>query len=205
MGNTLFNEKNCRFGELDWDIQPDRIALICLDIWHADIHQDMSKRDDSIVHEKIVPLLSVCRKYGLRVIHAPSAAIAQRHPNWVKLTSGFEKTDEESPKSSWPPMEYKMCTGPYRQYAVPEYQHRLNIAQLMDKEGNFHALVRPEGDEAVIATGEELHLLCAREKILFLRGHMELLTCMRRDINAFSCAIAPMAWKHMKHLPHNFP
>jgi hypothetical protein len=165
---TGFNEKQCRYGEVRWDIDINRIALVCLDIWNMDLHQDMAARDDAVTRKKIVPLVNACRQRGLQIIHAPSPPIAHRHPNWVDLVKKHEVPRAEYKNSPvWPPAEFRAGNGPYRQYVMPRKDDMLKAWKLLDQ-ADFHELVQPVGDEPVIATGEELHRLCVQRKILFL-------------------------------------
>lgn len=127
-----------------------------------DVHEDMHERDDKITREKIVPLVTACRENGMRIIHAPAPPIARRHPNW---TGPAEEPVAEQP--DWPPPEFIQRRGPYAAFASPEDPLKFAAWKLLDG-AEFHELVRPVGNEAVVATGEELHHLCAKEGILFL-------------------------------------
>ena len=165
-------EKNCHYNTVDWQIPLDNIALICLDIWNLDVHQDMQERDNRITRERIVPLVAACRKSGLQLIHAPAPPIARRHPNWVDLVQDKPHPTEYPDSPEWPPREFKNKTGEYTQYAFPEESIKLKSWEYLEG-ADFHDLVKPEKDEPVIATGEELHRLCAQKGILFLlfAGH----------------------------------
>ncbi len=156
-------EKNCQFAFLDWEMPLAEAALICLDIWDRDIQADMHERDDRITRERIACLLSACRANGLQVIHAPAPPIARRSPNWVRLD-----VEEQQPRApSWPPPEFLSRTGPYARYAPPPEPQAAADKDLLDST-EFHPLARPVGDEAVVATGGELHRLCAARGVLHL-------------------------------------
>ena len=161
------NEKDCRHAELDWQLPLNRTALVCLDIWNTDLHRDMQERDDRVTREKIVPLVKACRARGLRLVHAPAPPIARRHPNWVDLLKDETSRTEFPDSPDWPPADFHKKTGDFASYAQPEEPDMKKAWQMLEK-ADFHVLVKPEGDEPVIATGEELHRLCAREGILFL-------------------------------------
>ena len=160
-------EKNCQFAFLDWQMPLDEAALICLDVWDRDIQADMHKRDDRITRMRIVPLVAACRRHGLQVIHAPAPPIAEASPNWVRLDGDEERPMEKPRSPDWPPPEFRSRTGPYARYALPREAQAAADKKLLDN-ADFHKLVRPVGDEAVVATGEELHRLCAQRGVLHL-------------------------------------
>ena len=55
-------------------ILPSKTAIILIDLWDKDaIHP--------LVNNKIIPLLKLAREEGITVIHAPSQAYDQMHPN----------------------------------------------------------------------------------------------------------------------------
>ena len=160
-------EKNCQFAFLDWQVPLAEAALICLDIWDRDIQADMHERDDRITRARIMPLVSACRRHGLQVIHAPAPPIAERSRNWVRLVSDEERAKEQPQPAPWPPLQFRSRTGPYARYALPREPQAAADRKLLNN-AEFHKLVRPVGGEAVVATGEELHRLCAQRGVLHL-------------------------------------
>lgn len=160
-------EKKCYYANIDWPIPLNRAALICLDIWNMDLHLDMRERDDRITLEKIVPLVAACRKHGLQIIHAPAPLIAQRHPNWVDLVKDGPQSSEHHGLPEWPPADFKNSKGEYTRYAFPGESLMLKSWKILN-DADFHEMVRPEKEEPVIASGEELHRLCTKKGILFL-------------------------------------
>ena len=161
-------EQNHRYVHLDWDLPLSETALICLDIWNYDLREDMREIDDRITRERIVPVVAAARQHGLQIIHAPAPQVAQKSPNWVKLIPESEKPQEAWPNSpDWPPREFRHKSGQYEKYARPEPWCRAQDIE-ESRQLDFHDLVRPEGDEAVILTGEELHRLCHQRGILHL-------------------------------------
>lgn len=161
-------EKDAYHAYTDWRIPLDQVALVCLDIWNMDIHQDMRERDDRITRERIVPLVKAARESGLRIIHAPSPPVARRHANWIQLEQDAPRRESSGDSPDWPPRSFREKTGEYARYASPERENMLLSWKFLDDYCDFHDLVRPESDEPVIATGEELHRLCAEKGILFL-------------------------------------
>ena len=159
-------EKNLQYARVARQLPMDQTALIALDIWDRDLLADMRKRDDKITRERIVPVIRACRKAGLQIIHAPTMGIAMRSDNWVNLLKGETPPDRPYPKWKntplWPPSESLSAFYPPR-------DPRLDAAVKQElEETRFHEWVKPEGDEAVIGNGEELHRLCAQRKILHL-------------------------------------
>ncbi len=162
-------EENFRHKELDWRIPLSQAALVSLDVWNYHFARDTLERIEDITVNRIAPLVAACRAAGLQVIHAPGPPLARNHPNWVGLVPEDEKPQRQWPNSpAWPPPEFVQKTGEYAQYARPHEpqeaernEHRANLR-------GFHPAVLPEGDEAVVETGEELHRLCAQRGVLFL-------------------------------------
>ncbi len=160
-------EKNFRHARLDWDMPLHEAALICLDIWDRDLPPDMRRRDDRITRERIVPVVEAARDNGLQVIHAPATPIAEKHPNWVNLLRDSRPQAEWPDSPAWPPAEFRGKRGPYEKYARP-FEPQAAESREFFEDVDFHELVSPVGDEAVILTGEELHRLCAQRGILHL-------------------------------------
>ncbi len=154
--------------ETDWRIPLNQVALVCLDIWNMDLHQDMHERDDRITRERISPLIKAARAQGLQIIHAPGPHIARRHANWLNLEKDKSSGAESNDTPNWPPPTFLKKTGEYVQYASPEVPNMLRSWDILRDNAGFHDLVQPVADEPVIATGEELHRLCAEKGILFL-------------------------------------
>ncbi|MGE0760175.1 MAG: hypothetical protein AB7O38_24395, partial [Pirellulaceae bacterium] len=70
-------------------------------------------------------------------------------------------------RSSWPPAEFRGKSGPYQAYRRPAEPREPELREL--RAGlKIHPLVQPQGDEPVVATGEELHRYCEQERVLFL-------------------------------------
>ena len=160
------NEKNLQYAHVTRQLPMDQTALIALDIWDRDLLADMRRRDDEVTRERIVPVIRSCRKAGLQIIHAPTMEIATRSGNWLNLLGGETPPARPYPKWEnspiWPPSDSLSAFYPPKE---PRFDAALR--QELGKTG-FHELVKPEGDEAVVGNGEELHRLCAQRKILHL-------------------------------------
>jgi len=156
-------ETNTRYASLDWNLPVSQTALVLLDVWQRHYIKETEDRAENIINEKYVPLLAKVREQGMLVIHAPSPQAAMKHPNWVKLVSTSEINP---PNDSWPPAEFRSLSGPYKAFrrpAEPRESERQALPEL-----TFHPKVTPQGKEAVVATGEELHRYCKQKGILFL-------------------------------------
>jgi len=153
------------YAHLDWEIPLSQAALVLVDVWDRHYLKDTAARAEEIVQQKIRPLLSVCREAGLQIIHAPAPDQAKKHPAWVRLIGEEEPTGE--PEEDWPPREFRSKSGAYQEYAHPE-EPREEERKKLRAGLTMHHAVQPEGEEVVIATGEELHRYCKQQGILFL-------------------------------------
>jgi nicotinamidase-related amidase len=156
-------ETNTGYSWLDWKIPLANAAVVLVDVWQRHYIKEPEERAEKIISSKLLPLLGACRKNGLKIIHAPSPEVAVLHPNWVKL----QVKEEFYPKpDEWPPADFRHSTGQYKSFAMPfepREEERNNLPAL-----TFHPKVLPVGDEPVVATGEELHRYCKKNKIMFL-------------------------------------
>lgn len=156
-------ETNTTYNHLDWDIPLAQTALVLIDVWQRHYLKDTEERSEKIIDEKLVPLIAACRKAGMEVIHTPSAPTAHKHPNWINL---IKKTEKKSTADEWPPAQFKSLSGEFVAYRRPvevREKERLSLPEL-----SIHPKVAPTPQEAIIATGEELHAYCKQKGILFL-------------------------------------
>ena len=158
-------ETNTGYAYLDWEIPISQAALVLVDVWDRHYLKDTAARSEVIIREKLVPLVSACRKAGLQVIHAPSPGQAKGDPRWLQLKS--EKKVPPAEPETWPPREFRSKSGDYKAYARPAEPRDAERAKYVGAR-TIHPLVKPEGDDVVVATGEELHLYCKQEGIMFL-------------------------------------
>ncbi len=158
-------EPNTGYATLDWKIPMDQAALVLVDVWDNHYLIDTDTRAGVIIDQKIVPLLAACRRAGFEIIHAPSPPQAKAHANYVSVEP--EEDVPASPRDDWPPSEFRGKSGAYSQYSRPKEARDPEREVLRDKL-RIHPDAMPAGDEAVIATGEELHQYCKQKGILFL-------------------------------------
>lgn len=156
-------ETNTGYSSLDWTIPVSQTALVLLDVWQRHYIKDTEARGETIIQEKLVPLIAECRKVGMPIIHAPSPPVAKLHPNWVNLVNENEMV---SKRDNWPPAEFLSLSGPYQKYRRPKEPREAEKQSLPPL--RIHPDTQPIAGEAVVATGEELHRYCKQHGILFL-------------------------------------
>ena len=157
-------EENTGYAHLDWQIPLSQAGLVLVDVWDRHYLKDIEARAEAIIQENIRPLLQTCRRSGLEIIHAPAPPQAQKSPAWIRLVEAEKSPAQEA---DWPPPSFRTKSGSYAAYARPHEPRQVEI----DREVSglqMHPDVCPEGNEVVIATGEELHLYCKQKGILFL-------------------------------------
>jgi nicotinamidase-related amidase len=157
-------ETNTSHATLDWQIPLQQAAIVLVDVWDHHYLKDTEARAETVITEKLVPLLTACRTAKMPIVHAPSPPMAKQHPNWVRLVGENEMM---KPRAEWPPAEFLNQPGVYQSYRRPKEPREPEIVQL-SKERKLHPKVQPVGDEPVVATGEELHRYCQQRGILFL-------------------------------------
>ena len=67
-------ETNTGYANLDWEIPLEQTALVLVDVWARHYLGDTEARANEVIEEKVVPLVTACRKAGMRLIHAPAPA-----------------------------------------------------------------------------------------------------------------------------------
>jgi len=155
-------ETNTGYAQLDWEIPISQAALVMVDVWDRHYLKDTEARAESIIQERIVPLVPKCREAGLQIIHAPSPKLAEEHPAWVGAVE-----NENGQWDGWPSHDFRNKTGVYKPYARPVEPRGAERDEHVSKL-TMHPSVLPEGDDVVIANGAELHQYCKRKGILFL-------------------------------------
>jgi len=157
-------ESNTGHACLDWEIPLSQAALVLVDVWDRHYLRDTESRAERIIQERVLPLLGASRRTGLPVIHAPSPPQAMANPAWARLVNDSEMAPSTD---DWPPPDFRSRQGEYSRYAMPPEPRDAEREELRAGK-QMHPDVQAEGDEVVVATGEELHRYCKREGILFL-------------------------------------
>jgi nicotinamidase-related amidase len=157
-------ETNTEYAQLDWKVPLEQSALVLVDVWEGHYLADCEARINAITENHLAPLLSCARSSGMPVIHAPSPDTAKRQSGWVRLA---DKNPRRESDPEWPPKDFTRKEGDFATFARP-FEPRESELDVLRTDRPIHKLARPEAGEAVVANGEELHLYCKREGILFL-------------------------------------
>jgi nicotinamidase-related amidase len=156
-------ETNTGYATLDWKIPISNAALVLVDVWQRHYIKDTEARGEMVINKYLVPLMTACREAGLPLIHAPSPPVAKLLPNWVRLEN---KIIPETKNDDWPPAQFRNLSGPYQSYRRPKEPREEERQKLPPLK--IHPKALPLSNEPVVATGEELHLYCRKQGILFL-------------------------------------
>ena len=143
----------------------EQTALVLVDIWNVHFIKSWIERASKITREVILPILGAARQSPLAIIHAPSPPVAEQYDQLGGLVSS-----SATPKSIWPPTEFRHRSGEYTVFRGPRSQppgigaHWNPIADQL----SISPLIDVLKEEYVIATGQQLHDLLARKGILHL-------------------------------------
>ena len=143
----------------------EQTALVLVDIWNVHFIKSWIERACKITREVILPILGAARQSPLAIIHAPSPPVAEQYDQLGGLVSS-----SATPKSIWPPTEFRHRSGEYTVFRGPRSQppgigaHWNPIADQL----SISPLIDVLKEEYVIATGQQLHDLLARKGILHL-------------------------------------
>lgn len=158
-------ESNTTYAQLDWHVPRQQCALVVLDVWDRHYLKDTEARAEGIIQQRLRPLLKQWRSAGLPVVHAPSPSQARAHPQWLQMP-GWDAPPWPQ-DDSWPPREFRRSEGPYADYKLPD-EPRDGEREAHRAALKIHPDAQPVEGEAVIATGQELHLWCREQGVLFL-------------------------------------
>jgi nicotinamidase-related amidase len=168
-------EANIALTEAVLELDPRAMALVLVDVWNKHHVKSHMERTGQIMREQIAPLLPLARAAGISVIYAPSPQIAHKYPHWQRIAAAEHEApppkSDANPAADWPPADFRRRTGLYAAYArrpgetPADYQGPLPDWWRWDA---IDASIAPLVDDAVVATGEELHRLLRERQILFL-------------------------------------
>ncbi|MEE2659229.1 MAG: isochorismatase family protein [Candidatus Latescibacterota bacterium] len=158
-------EANTAPAHLDWRVPVPQVALVLVDVWQAHYLVDTGERAEQIIQNRLLPLIDACRQAGVAVVHAPSPPQAKSSSAWLQAPGWDRKPWPDDP--AWPPPDFRSFRGDYAGYAGPE-EPRDAEREAHRSALRMHPQVKPDGEEPVVATGEELHLYCKEQGILFL-------------------------------------
>jgi nicotinamidase-related amidase len=172
-------EVNFHYEEWPVVIPVRQAALVLVDVWdthHIDSH---AARTAEITRTRIAPAVAAARRAGVVLVHAPSPAQARRYPQWHRYAT---EDDERAPETGdtwlgvpatgadggeWPPRAFRRREGEYAQFRRPQSSLMARVAAER-RERRIDPAVEPDPDDFVVATGNQLHQLCAGRGILHL-------------------------------------
>lgn len=163
------DEKDLVQKELRWRLPVEATALVMVDCWDRHYLTSHQERSAKICRERIRPVLDSCRSAGITIVHAPNFWVARHYSQ--QLTRYADETDlnlapaSPSAKPFWPPQAFLKREGAYAEFGKPAGTV-LDIWKEMQPKRRIVAEIAPERDDYVVATGAQLHRLCAHKGIL---------------------------------------
>jgi nicotinamidase-related amidase len=159
-------EANNRYEEKNLVVDSNQMALILVDCWDEnDINQTFLRRAADIVRAVIVPFAEFCRRAGILVIHAPSLSVAGRYVEWMENP---EDWDRNPPQPVWPPEDFRNRTGEHAELAWSLTPVLEDWYDYMENRMMIMSEIEPVQGDLVVATGDQLHALLSRKRILHL-------------------------------------
>jgi nicotinamidase-related amidase len=158
-------EENFVRRHLQMPLPLEQTALVLVDIWNVHFIKSWIERASKITREVILPIIGAARQSPLAIIHAPSPPVAEQYDQLGGLVSS-----SATPKSIWPPTEFRHRSGEYTVFRGPRSQppgigaHWNPIADQL----SISPLIDVLKEEYVIATGQQLHDLLTQKGILHL-------------------------------------
>lgn len=150
------------YAHKSWQLAPQDIGLVLLDVWNISHLNDVTARADAIIRTKIVPVREAFAARGLTIIHAPSPEIAR--PYLDPLPAGM--ADESAP-APWPPEDFRRKLGRHSQFQRYSEDKRRVLAELI-LQRRIHPAVEPRPGEHIAATGDDLHRICREQGVTVL-------------------------------------
>ncbi|HET7768343.1 MAG TPA: isochorismatase family protein [Chloroflexota bacterium] len=149
-------------------------AVVLVDVWDRHVITSHAARTAEIARSRIAPALAAARTAGIAVIHAPSPVQARRYPQWTRYAGESDATAPAirswpfmEPSDDWPPPAFRRREGPFAQFRRPSAA--TVVEPRGEREGRaIDPSVEPQPGDFVVATGEQLHRLCAARGILHL-------------------------------------
>ncbi len=166
------HERNLEYGELRWNLPVQETALVLVDCWVGFPLESHRTRAETICRTKIKPVLETCREIGVAVVHAPDRATAENYPAFRYRpgpSTPATKRDEKPPNPTaasvdWP--DKRKFYVPNKVLAEPRLKDWLD--ENNPDSYRIDASIEPAGDDAVVATGDELQEFCRERRIRHL-------------------------------------
>ena len=181
---TPWREENFELKGLVWKVDPAEAALVMVDVWDIHPYQSHLERGAEITEKRILPVVEMCRKVGITVVHAPSPGQAPKYPQWVRYAGDKEIVGAGGGAAdAWPPAELRSRTGKYAKFAKPKSKRREKWLQEKLPERKIMPAVEPHPDDFVIANGDQLQRLLHHRKVLhlFYAGFAANMCVLHRD------------------------
>lgn len=149
-------------------IDPDRIAIVVMHAWKTPDteglrqHVEYLKRADKIMEERFPSFLQAVRQSGVRLIH---------------VAAGFERALDEFPgyhrvKQECPPEQYETIDNSpvlqelkMRHWRLTGAKDQAHHEQIEAGYVNYDFAIKPEDNEDVVTTANQLLYLCRKHKI----------------------------------------
>lgn len=165
-------------------VDPGEAALVLVDTWNKHPVRSHLESTGAIMRQRIAPLLPLLRAAGVPLIYAPSPDVAPRYPQWQRRFG--ERAAVAEPPPAWPPPELRARQGRYAPYARRPGETPPNYAGPYPDWWRWDGIadcIAPGPDDAVVATGAELHDLLAERRIavLFYVGFATNICVLHRD------------------------
>lgn len=161
-------EKQMVYATIPRHIPPEQAAIVMVDVWNDLFDADFMVRAQKIIETKIAPLSQAFRSVGSLVVHAPSNRVALKYPDFLPKLSDVEIWGNPQPKHNWPPKDFLEKKGPYCTHAKPESATTSKSHEDIINNWAIAKEVIPQSGDIVIRTGEELHHILEKRKILYL-------------------------------------
>ena len=165
-------EENFGWHEREMTVPAGQSALVLVDCWDRHPVVSFSERAGRVVRERILPTVEACREAGVKIVHAPSPAVAHEYPQWMVYAGDRELFADSGPAPAWPPVEFVRrahgyTDNPYARPGEPTLEQWLEDETLFP-EMRIIDLLEPAPEDFVVATGDQLHRLCRHREILHL-------------------------------------
>ncbi len=165
------------------ELRRDETAFIMVDVWNneleskffGDVGRDwvsifrggrsLQERVHRITNEKIRPALDAARKIDLTVVHLPTEHVAVKYEQYHKR---FTNPLATARKSDWPPAEFKKLRTD-RILKLLYGEGAAEADELREKTyDDISKYVKPQQEDYIIATGEQLNQIFKEKRILNL-------------------------------------
>ena len=164
-------EENFMRRELDFPLPLEKTALVLIDLWNKHHIDSWIERAAKMARDVTVPLIDRAREVGITVIFAPSPDVLRAVPEKYSVYGGKATAKEPAKmtESAWPPADFVDRRGEYELFRGPRSQFPPIGAHWPDTPVfDMASCIHVRNGDFVVATGDQLHDLCAERGILHL-------------------------------------